>query len=114
MTAILKYNLGLYTNTRYLLIIRHLLSVSPISRPCFYHRPPTNPQTHTDNTHKMESITAPTSTDHPLNQDRKKGSDRATVRRQFFPRASGLPRGKVRTAGASEHASKTNIGSLDM
>ncbi|KAG6361375.1 hypothetical protein INS49_009602 [Diaporthe citri] len=62
----------------------------------------------------MESITAPTSTDHPLNQDRKKGSDRATVRRQFFPRASGLPRGKVRTAGASEHASKTNIGSLDM
>ncbi|KAK2599854.1 hypothetical protein N8I77_011576 [Diaporthe amygdali] len=62
----------------------------------------------------MESITAPTSSDHPHNQDRKKGNDRAMVRRQFFPRASGLPRGKVRRAGASEHAIKTDIWSLDM
>ncbi|POS74121.1 hypothetical protein DHEL01_v207486 [Diaporthe helianthi] len=60
----------------------------------------------------MEPITGPTSTDHPLNQDRKKGGDRATARRQFFPRASGLPRGKVRTAGAPEHASKTNVGDM--
>jgi hypothetical protein len=85
----------------------------PTKPPLFLPRincPPTHKHTYTYK--KMESITAPISTDHPLNQDRKKGGDRATARRQFFPRASGLPRGKVRTAGASEHASKTNVGDM--
>ncbi|ROW03109.1 hypothetical protein VMCG_05789 [Cytospora schulzeri] len=61
----------------------------------------------------MEPITAPATTDYPHHQDRKKGHGNM-ARRLLFPRASGLPRGKVRRAGASENASKTDVWSLDM
>lgn len=61
----------------------------------------------------MEPITTPAAIDHPHHQDRKKGHG-SSARRSLFPRASGLPRGKVRNAGAAEHAIKTDVWSLSM
>lgn len=64
-------------------------------------------------TTKMEPITASVTTDYPHHHEQRKGHGNM-ARRLLFPRASGLPRGKIRRTGASDNAIKTDVWKLGM
>lgn len=58
----------------------------------------------------MEGLATPARSD--SSQSHLNGTERRVDQRFFFPRASGLARGKIRRAGFSEHSVKTCVWSM--